>query len=344
MSAHVRKPTDEAPTYRAPTGGHPPQQALMTGRAVLTEAYAVLPAGTMRDITASHLPHWEGTRLWVLARPMTGFAETFSQYAMEVAPGGGSDAPDPDPAAQTAIFACEGHPSVTIEGARHDLSPGSFVYVPAGVAWSLRNEGEGSAKFQWIRKRYVAVEGMDPPDPIVAHDARIEPSWMEGTKRRWGTTRFMDPADMRHDFHVTVVTFEPGGTIPFEETHVMEHGLYVLEGKAVYKLNRDWVGGGGGRLHVAARLLPPGLLRGRAGPLPLPALQGREPPRRAHAVRAGSRRGGSAWPLYPAPLRGGAPPWTLGASHRRDPANARVRLGVAHAPRTKRHGGSNECS
>ena len=33
----------------------------------------------------------------------------------------------------------------------------------------------------------------------------------------------------------------PGGVIPFLETHVMEHGLYVLEGKAVYKLNGDWV-------------------------------------------------------------------------------------------------------
>jgi (S)-ureidoglycine aminohydrolase len=51
----------------------------------------------------------------------------------------------------------------------------------------------------------------------------------------------VDPNDLRHDMHVTVVTFQPGGVIPFEETHVMEHGLYVLEGKAVYKLNQDWV-------------------------------------------------------------------------------------------------------
>ena len=29
--------------------------------------------------------------------------------------------------------------------------------------------------------------------------------------------------------------------IPFADTHVTEHGLYVLEGKAVYLLNRDWV-------------------------------------------------------------------------------------------------------
>ena len=47
--------------------------------------------------------------------------------------------------------------------------------------------------------------------------------------------------------HVDIVTFEPGAVIPFEETHVMEHGLYVLEGKAVYRLNRDWGGGGSRR-------------------------------------------------------------------------------------------------
>jgi hypothetical protein len=41
--------------------------------------------------------------------------------------------------------------------------------------------------------------------------------------------------------HINIVTFQPGGAITFPETHVMEHGLYVLEGKAVYLLNRDWV-------------------------------------------------------------------------------------------------------
>ena len=38
-----------------------------------------------------------------------------------------------------------------------------------------------------------------------------------------------------------IVTFQPGGSIPFAETHVMEHGLYVLQGKAVYRLIDDWV-------------------------------------------------------------------------------------------------------
>ena len=46
-----------------------------------------------------------------------------------------------------------------------------------------------------------------------------------------------EPAHVR----AVTVTFEPGAVIPFAETHVMEHGLYVLEGKAVYRLNNDWV-------------------------------------------------------------------------------------------------------
>lgn len=46
------------------------------------------------DIVTSSLPGWRDTRLWVIARPISGFAESFSQFVMVPAPGGGSDAPD----------------------------------------------------------------------------------------------------------------------------------------------------------------------------------------------------------------------------------------------------------
>jgi (S)-ureidoglycine aminohydrolase len=62
----------------------------------------------------------------------------------------------------------------------------------------------------------------------------------------WGTTRFVEPENLSHDMHVNIVTFRPGGRIPFAETHVMEHGLYVLQGTARYLLNTDWVDVGPG--------------------------------------------------------------------------------------------------
>ena len=82
---------------------------------------------------------------------------------------------------------------------------------------------------------------MDKPGFIITNEKDITPASMPDTDGRWATTRFVDVADMRHDMHVTIVTLQPGTIIPFMETHVMEHGLYVLQGKGVYKLNNDWI-------------------------------------------------------------------------------------------------------
>jgi len=228
-------------SYYSPEGGLPPQTALHTGRAVFTESYAVIPRGVMSDIVTSFLPGWTGTRAWIIARPMSGFAETFAHYLMEVAPHGGSEAPEPEQGAQGVIFVTEGALWLEIDGKEHELGPGGYAYMPPGSFTRARNGGTAPARFHWLRKLYEPAPGIDTPTAFVTDEATIAPNAMPGTEGRWATTRFVEPDDLRHDMHVNIVTFQPGGVIPFEETHVMEHGLYVLQGKAVYKLNRDWV-------------------------------------------------------------------------------------------------------
>ena len=116
--------------YYAPPGGLPAQTELHTGRAVFTEAYAVIPKGVFSDIVTSYLPHWDDTRAWIIARPLTGFAETFSQYVMEVAHGGGSDRPEPDATAEGVLFVTEGELALTLAGKSHTLTPGGYAYIP----------------------------------------------------------------------------------------------------------------------------------------------------------------------------------------------------------------------
>ena len=227
--------------YYAPPGGLPPQTALMTQRAVFTSAYAFIPKGCFSDIVTSCLPGWTRTKLWLIARPMSGFAETFSQYVMEVAPGGGSDAPDPDLGAEHWLFFTGGLATLTLDGTGYEMESGSYAYIPAGSRWTLLAVGKSPARFHWLRKIYEPAPGVPAPEAFVTNERDIPVRWMPDTGDRWGTTRFVEPDDIRHDAHVNIVTFQPGGVIPFEETHVMEHGLYVLEGKAVYKLNQDWV-------------------------------------------------------------------------------------------------------
>jgi (S)-ureidoglycine aminohydrolase len=227
--------------YYTPKGGLPPQTQLMTGRAIFTDAYAVIPRGCFSDIVTSLLPGWTATKLWLIARPMSGFSETFSQYVMEVAPGGGSDAPDAEAGAEHVLFVTDGEITLTIDGQTHAMTSGGYAYIPAGARWTLRATGPTPARFHWIRKLYEPAPGIAAPSAFVTSDKALSPIPMPDTNGVWATTRFADPSDLSHDMHVNIVTFQPGGTIPFEETHVMEHGLYVLEGKAVYKLNTDWV-------------------------------------------------------------------------------------------------------
>nr|WP_298376760.1 bifunctional allantoicase/(S)-ureidoglycine aminohydrolase [uncultured Halomonas sp.] len=228
-------------SYYAPKGGLPPQTQMTADRAVFTEAYAVIPKGVMRDIVTSFLPFWDKTRLWVLARPLSGFAETFSQYIMEVQPGGGSDKPEPDAGAEAVLFIVEGELTLMLAGEKYIMHPGGYAFIPPASDWQVRNDGDAPARFHWIRKAYEYVDGIEPPEAFVTNEQDIEPAAMPDTNGAWATTRFVDPMDLRHDMHVTIVTFQPGGVIPFDETHIMEHGLYVLEGKAVYHLNQDWV-------------------------------------------------------------------------------------------------------
>jgi (S)-ureidoglycine aminohydrolase len=227
--------------YYAPHGGLPPQTDLLTGRAIFTNSYAVIPKGVMRDIVTSYFPGWRNTRAWILARPMTGFAETFAQYIMEVSKDGGSEAPEPDAKAEAALFTVEGHFTLTVDSRLHDMAPGSFAYIPPGAKWSVINGNSQVARLHWIRKSYEPAPGLAAPKATVVNERDVNPIAMPDTNGVWSTTRFVDPSDMAHDMHVTIVNFEPGGVIPFAETHVMEHGLYVLEGKAVYRLNGDWV-------------------------------------------------------------------------------------------------------
>jgi len=227
-------------TYAFPMGGLPDQSETPEGRAIFTESYAFLPANTMRDIVTSNLPVWDKTRAWILARPMTGFAETFAQYAVEVAAGGGSEAPEPDAGAQAGLFVAKGEMTLTVDGVQNILMAGGYAYVPAGADWSVKNNGRELLGFHWLRKRYQSVPELAKPEALVTSDDETPETMMANTDK-WSTTRFVDPADLRHDMHVNIVTFQPGGRIPFAETHVMEHGLYVLQGTAKYLINKDWI-------------------------------------------------------------------------------------------------------
>src|SRR5262245_26556949 len=136
-------------SYYTPRGGLPGQSELLTDRAIVTEAYTVIPKGVLRDIVTSNLPGFARTRAWILARPIAGFATTFAQLIVEIAPGGGAEHPEPEPGVEGVVFVTAGELSLDLAGTRHLLGPGGYAYVAAGERWSIANEGGEPTSFHW---------------------------------------------------------------------------------------------------------------------------------------------------------------------------------------------------
>jgi len=42
------------------------------------------------------------------------------------------------------------------------------------------------------------------------------------------------------DMAVNIFTFAPGATLPMVETHIMEHGMLMIQGQGIYRLGDDW--------------------------------------------------------------------------------------------------------
>lgn len=226
--------------YYNPQGGLASQDSVNPETALFTNSFAFIPRAVLSDITTSALPFWNHTRLWVLARPMTGFAETFSHYIMEISAGGGSEQPEDDQQVQSVLFITSGALTLSFHGQDFTLEAGAYAYLPAQLSWQIHNQTAEKAVFHWIRKRYQSLTGIVPPRPFVTSDHLVEAEPMPNTDGKWTTSRFVAPDDVRHDMHVNIVTLAPGAQIPFSETHVMEHGLYILQGSGKYQLNQSW--------------------------------------------------------------------------------------------------------
>ena len=63
-------------------------------------------------------------------------------------------------------------------------------------------------------------------------------SWADTDKIQLQT---LIPDELQYDLAVNIFAFTPGFGLPIVETHVMEHGALILQGKGMYRLGDDWM-------------------------------------------------------------------------------------------------------
>jgi len=205
-------------------------QGRFPGRAVVKRNYAILPP---EGIPESVLPEWTGAAARILTAPAMGAA--FVEYRLDLAAGGGTKQALPADI-EAFFYVLEGHAKLELAGKAHDLAPGGYAYLSPGSKFALSAAG-GAARLLWLKKRYQPAKGHAPSDKIGnERDVKGEP-FMEIQEL---LLKKLLPDTLDYDLAMNIFTFPPGFSLPVTETHVMEHGLYFLQGQGDYYLGHTW--------------------------------------------------------------------------------------------------------
>ncbi|KAA9327579.1 (S)-ureidoglycine aminohydrolase [Hymenobacter busanensis] len=140
-------------------------------------------------------------------------------------------------AAQIFFYVVEGQVQVAVDGQERRLTQGQFVYVPIEKDYLFTGPTEGT-QLLTFHKVYEPLEGQAVPGVHFGErDIAKAPVYMNDPALR---IQELLPNELGFDMAVNIFTYSTGGNLPMVETHIMEHGLMYLEGKAIYMLDQHW--------------------------------------------------------------------------------------------------------
>jgi len=108
--------------------------------------------------------------------------------------------------------------------------------MPAGHHGVVR--ATVSSRLAVIEKPYLSLANVAAPGILFGEESGVPPHPLEGDQAL--EVRSLLPSDPAFDFAVNIMTYQPGASLPMVESHVMEHGLLMLEGGGIYRLGNNW--------------------------------------------------------------------------------------------------------
>jgi (S)-ureidoglycine aminohydrolase len=126
---------------------------------------------------------------------------------------------------------------VTLElGGTRTLAAFDYAYLPAGAPATLT--AAAPATLCVFERRYLPLPGVGAPKAVFGNERTVPGEAFLGDEGV--RVRKLLPDAPSFDLMLSTMTFAPGSSLPFVETHVMEHGLLLLSGGGIYRLAESW--------------------------------------------------------------------------------------------------------
>lgn len=208
---------------------------LLMSRAIIKrDNYAIIPPdGLVRNV----IPGFDNCDITILATPKLG--ATFVDYLVTMLDGGKNTQGFGDEGIETFVYVIEGHIKASADKQSYDLKTGGYLYCPAGVKMYLENTNKGkNSRLFLYKRRYIPIEGHNA---YVVHDniSNLENIHYEDMSDV--ILNDLLPKEIGFDMNIHILTFQPGACHGYIETHVQEHGAYILSGEGMYNLDNHWV-------------------------------------------------------------------------------------------------------
>ena len=168
----------------------------------------------------------------VVVHVSPGMGSGFTQYTAELESGGAMTAAT----AQRFVYVLSGSIDVAAPTGFHTLEPGGYAYIPAELDCGVTARKE--TRLAVIEKPYEPLAGVAAPALLVGDESAIASTALNGDEDL--QVRNLLPDAPAFDFAVNTMTYQPGASLNQVEIHIMEHGLLMLEGGGIYRLNDDW--------------------------------------------------------------------------------------------------------
>lgn len=214
-----------------------PNGLLATRAIVRPGLYAVIPAsGLVNNV----IPNIKDCRVSILTSPKIG--ASFVEYLVTAEPCGGTTSPfASEEGIEGFLYCLEGNIEVTAGEKNLSLKDGGYLYTPSGMGFEFINRGNTPARLLLYKQRFIPVSAEYGQTYLYTGNVN-EMAYRIYDNMENVFIKDLLPTDLAFDMNMHILSFAPGGCHPFVETHVQEHGAYVLSGEGMYLLDEEWRG------------------------------------------------------------------------------------------------------
>ena len=209
-------------------------ELLMTRSVIRKENFVLLePDGLVKN----SIPGYVNCDVTILGSPAMG--ASFVDYLV-TAHAGGKNEKFGGEGLESFLYVIEGEVAVKNADQEAVLTAGGYIYSPASNLVSFENKGETDAKLYVYKRRYEALEGY-AAHTVVGNANDLPWIAYEGMENCYVQDFLPAANDFGFDMNFHILKFHLGASHGYIETHVQEHGMLFLQGKAMYRLDDEWI-------------------------------------------------------------------------------------------------------